>query len=327
MMDGHFDVVTGAFGYTGAAIARRLLADGRAVRTLTNHAPADAAVSKTIQIAPLNFENRAGLRRSLEGAEILYNTYWVRFPHREMTFERAVANSNALFEAAQQAGVRRIVHISIANPSQESPLGYYRGKALVENALAESGISYAILRPTVIFGQGDILINNIAWFLRKFPVFGIPTMSECRIQPAHIEDIANLAVRRSAQIENVIEDAVGPELYTFEELVRRIRSAVHSRSRLIRVGRGSLLAMVKTLGWFTRDLVLTSEEIDGLAADLLVSARPPTCPTRFSEWLETNAGEVGQKYANELQRHFINNSKREAPHARAAEIPAASTLR
>ncbi|HLW99240.1 MAG TPA: NAD(P)H-binding protein [Candidatus Acidoferrales bacterium] len=320
------DVVTGAFSFTGAAIAKELLANGRAVRTLTNHPASGRAAAGAIETAPLNFENKEGLRRSLEGADVLYNTYWVRLPYKGMTFDRAVADSATLYAAAKQAGVRRIVHISIANPSEDSPLGYYRGKALVEQALFETGILHAILRPTVIFGGADILINNIAWMLRRFPIFGVPNMSECRIQPAHIEDIAGLAVTRGAQNENVIEDAVGPEIYTFEELVRRIAVAVHSKCRLIHVGRTTLTAMVQILGWVTGDVVLTKEEIDGLAADLLVSAKPPTCPTRFSEWLTANAGEVGQKYANELQRHYVG-LKREQFYARAADEPAASTFR
>lgn len=326
MTDESFDVVTGAFSYTGAAIARRLLIDGRGVRTLTNHPAGGRGAADAIDLAPLNFDDKEGLRRSLEGADVLYNTYWVRFPYKDMTFERAVSNSRVLFEAAKRARVRRIVHISIANPSADSPLGYYRGKALVEQALLETGISHAILRPTVIFGGADILINNIAWMLRRFPIFGVPNMSECRIQPAHIEDIAELALMRGAQFENVVEDAVGPEIYTFEELVRRIAVTVHSKCRLIHVGRLTLTAMVQILGWVTRDVVLTQEEIDGLAADLLVSAKPPTCPTRFSEWLTANAEEVGQKYANELQRHYVG-VKQEKSYARAAEEPAASTFR
>lgn len=320
-----FDVVTGAFGYTGAAIARKLIAEGHAVRTLTNHASNGHPFAETIQIAPLNFDDKAGLRRSLEGVDVLYNTYWVRFPYKGMTFEKAVANSRVLFEAAMQAGARRIVHISIANPSEKSPLGYYHGKALVERALIESGVSYAILRPTVIFGDGDILINNIAWFLRKFPMFGVPNMSDCRIQPAHIEDIANLAVCRGARSENTVDDAVGPEVYTFEELIRRIAQAIGSRSRLIHMGHRTLATMVHMLGWITGDVVLTKEEIEGLAADLLISANPPTCPTRFSEWLSAHSNDIGQTYANELRRHYTI-SKRSPVYARAADDPATSTF-
>ena len=68
-----------------------------------------------------------------------------------------------LFEAAKKQGIKRIVHISITNPSEDSPFEYFSGKAKIEKALIEFGISYA-LRPAVLFGKEDILINNITVF-------------------------------------------------------------------------------------------------------------------------------------------------------------------
>jgi uncharacterized protein YbjT (DUF2867 family) len=94
----------------------------------------------------------------------------VRFPHGTSTFETAVQNTRTLIQAAKDAGIQRIIHVSIANPSLDSPLEYYSGKAKLERAVMDAGLSYAILRPTVIFGTEDILINNIAWFIRHFPV-------------------------------------------------------------------------------------------------------------------------------------------------------------
>jgi uncharacterized protein YbjT (DUF2867 family) len=298
------DVVTGAFGYTGAQITRRLFAAGREVRTLTNHPkPIDSATQK-IQVAPLNFDDTTALQRSLQGAEVLYNTYWVRFPHGDKTFEQAVENSRRLFQAAKLAGIERIVHVSIANPSEDSPLGYYHGKALVERALRECGVSYAILRPTVLFGTGDILINNIAWLLRHFPIFAVPDIGDCSMQPGHVEDLADLAVSRGMRRDCTIEDAVGAEAYTFEEIVRRIAAAIGSRTKIIRVGRRTLAPMLRVLGWVTGDVVLTGEELDGLAANLLLSKTPALCPTSFSKWLEENRSRVGLQYASEIRRHY-----------------------
>lgn len=123
---------------------------------------------------PYNFDRPDELTQILRGTSTLVNTYWVRFPHGGSTFEKAVQNTRTLITAAKDAGVQRIVHVSIANPSMDSPLGYYRGKAELERAVMESGLSFTILRPTVIFGAEDILINNIAWFVRGFPAFAIP---------------------------------------------------------------------------------------------------------------------------------------------------------
>ncbi|HET9399960.1 MAG TPA: NAD-dependent epimerase/dehydratase family protein [Candidatus Acidoferrales bacterium] len=298
------DAVTGAFGYTGAAIARRLIAGGRRVRTLTGHPNRQSKFSSVIEIAPLDFANGDELRQSLSGIDTLYNTYWVRFPHGGQTFEGAVANSRALFEAARDAGVRRIVHISIANPSLDSPLGYFRGKAQVEEALRETSVSHAILRPTVVFGPGDILINNIAWFLRRFPVFAVPDVGEARLQPVFVEDVAKLAVCAAGSSENIIEDAVGPETFAFADLARLIARTVNSSARIIRMKPALLKPILWALGKLTGDVVLTGEEIAGLAANLLVSARPALGETPISDWLAANANKVGQNYASELRRHY-----------------------
>src|SRR5579871_3794729 len=208
--DQGFDVVTGAFSYSGAAIARLLEVSGRAVRTLTGH-PGRAEPDTAFDVRPLDFDDVVGLTASLDGATTLYNTYWVRFPHGQDDHERAVANSRTLFHAARQAGVERIVHVSITHPSISSPYGYFRGKAHVERALAEVGVSYAVLRPAILFGGDGVLINNIAWLLRHLPVFGVGGKGDYRIRPMHIDDLAALAVAVGAERSDTVLDAVGPD--------------------------------------------------------------------------------------------------------------------
>src|SRR5215472_6236943 len=248
--DHEFDVVTGAFGYSGKYITRLLLSAGRRVRTITGHADRANGVAHHIEVAPMNFGDLPGLTRSLRGASTVYNTYWVRFRHGSTTFEQAVANSRTLIEAARDAGVRRIVHLSIANASLESRLPYYAGKAQVETAIIESGLSYAILRPTVIFGPEDILINNIAWFTCRFPVFAIPGDGRYGIQPIFVEDIAELAVSEGRNTANRILDAVGPEIFTFEDLVRRIAGAVGSNARLFHLSARATIRALRVIGPF-----------------------------------------------------------------------------
>src|SRR5713101_1520832 len=292
-----FDVVTGAFSYTGKYVTRRLLNAGRRVRTLTGHPERANMFGGQVEIAPLNFEDRANLVRSLGGASVLYNSYWVRFSHGRATFDEAVANSRALIHAAKEAGVRRIVHLSIANPSIDSHLPYYSGKAQVERAIVDSGLSYAILRPTVIFGVEDILINNIAWFARHFPVFAIPGSGQYQIQPTFVEDMADLAVSAARGIENLVLDAVGPEIFTFEDLVRLIATGVRSKTRLIHVPPFVALGMLRFIDPIVGDVILTREEIEGLMANLLVSKQLATGQTRFTDWLVQNASILGTSYA------------------------------
>jgi uncharacterized protein YbjT (DUF2867 family) len=299
-----YDVVTGAFGYSGKYITQRLLKAGRRVRTITGHPERSNVFGDQVEIAPLAFADRASLVRSLRGASVLYNTYWVRFNHGQATFDQAVANSRVLIQAAREAGVAKIVHLSIANPSLDSHLPYYAGKAQVEKAIVDSGLRYAILRPTVIFGMEDILINNIAWFTRRFPVFAIPGTGKYELQPIFVEDLAELAVLEAQSCSDRILDAVGPETFAFESLVRQIAEAVGKNPRFLHVSPRAAFELLRVVGRALGDVILTREEMDGLMANLLVSECPPAGQTRFSAWLGQNAGALGARYSSELRRHY-----------------------
>jgi NADH dehydrogenase len=300
------DVVTGAFSYTGRFIARRLLADGVRVRTLTNHTrrPGTEDLLQKLEVEPLQFEDRARLRVALRGATTLYNTYWVRFPHGRLDFDKAVANTETLLRAAAEAGVKRVVHISVSNPSLDSPLAYYAGKAKTEQLVKETGMSWAVVRPTLVFATGDILINNIAWMLRRMPVFGIPGDGSYRVQPVSAEDVADIAVLAGGDTDNLTVDAAGPEIMTFSELVDQIAIAVSRHPRLMFMSPGRFILAGRLIGLLTRDVVLTPEEVEGLMDELLVSEEPPRGTRRFDDWLLANAGTVGLRYASELSRHF-----------------------
>jgi len=298
------NVVTGAFSYTGKYITRRLLSTGKRVRTLTGRPNHENPFGNRVSAFPFTFDNPSQLRKTLEGATTLYNTYWVRFPHGGVTFDKAIENTKTLIKAAEAAGIRRIVHISITNPSEESPFPYFRGKALVEKAIMDSKLSYAIVRPTVIFGLGSILINNIAWLLRKFPIFAVFGSGDYRIQPVFVEDVAEIAVSAGHKDENIVIDAVGPEIYTFDEFTRLIAEKVRSRAKIVHVGPGLVLWIGRLIGYAVKDVVMTKDEIEGLMSNLLVSKGHPTAPTRFSEWLTQNANNVGTKYISELRRHY-----------------------
>ena len=306
--DTSLDAVTGAFGYTGRYIAQRLLDLGQPVRTITGRpqvqgSPGDPFGGR-VEAFPFSFDRPEALAENLRGVDTLYNTYWVRFDSGAVTFDRAVENSHILVRAAQEAGVRRLVHISITNPSADSPLPYFRGKALVEQAVRESGLSYAIVRPALVFGEGDILLNNIAWALRRFPVFPVAGDGQYQAQPVYVADLAELAVAAASGEENLVLDAVGPETYTFDQLVELVAQCVGRKARLVHLPTALTLALSRLVGCFVRDVVLTREEIAGLAANLLVSVEPPRATTRFSQWLENHGSSLGKVYASELGRHY-----------------------
>lgn len=302
MSEKAIQVVTGAFGFSGSYIAERLLAAGHQVRTLTNSLHRESQFEGLIDAHPYNFNDEPRIIESLRGAEVLYNNYWVRFNHGSFSYAQAVENSLKLFEAARKAGIKRIVHISITNPSLESPFEYFSGKAKLEQAIIRSGLSYAILRPAVLFGKEDILINNIAWFLRRFPVFGVFGSGSYRLQPIYVGDLADLAAEQGRKKENVITDAIGPEAFTYKELVRVIGTAIGKKRPVVSVPwiMGYLLG--KMVGLLQHDVTITRDEIRGLMAGLLYTESAPAGTTRLSEWVRENAATVGRHYSNELKR-------------------------
>ena len=297
-------VITGAFSYTGKYATRLLLARGYHVRTLTSHPAKLDIFDGRVRVFPYDFENPEKLAESLRGASTLINTYWIRFPRGEITFEVAIRNTKTLIEAAKAAGVERIVHVSIAKPSLDSRRGYYKGKAQLERAVMDSGMSYAIVRPTVIFGAEDILINNIAWFMRTFPVFAVPGDGRYRLRPIYVEDMARLLVDGAESREDWVFDAVGPETFAFDELVKTIAAAVGKNLGVVHVPVSLAYAATRVAGWLLGDVVLTSEEYEGLMDGLLAPEGPATGETRLTKWLEENAKTVGRAYSSEVARHY-----------------------
>jgi uncharacterized protein YbjT (DUF2867 family) len=302
------DVVTGAFSYSGAAIARDLREAGHRVRTLTGHPPAgdpaSAGADSSIETRPLDFTDADELARSLDGAHTLYNTYWVRFDRGQNTHARAVANSRVLFDAAKRAGVQRIVHVSITHADLSSPYPYFSGKAQVEQHLQSTGVPYAILRPAILFGGDGVLINNIAWLLRHLPVFGIGGGGAYRIRPIHVDDLASLCLRQGAASENVTLDAVGPQTVSFKDMVIAIRTATGSHAALVPVPGWLVPPLSGVLGAALRDVLLTAQEYRAMAAGLADSAAPAAGEIVLTEWIAEHGKTLGRKYANELERHF-----------------------
>jgi len=295
-------VVTGAFGYSGKYIAARLLARGHRVRTLTNSIKRANPFGERVEAFPYNFDCPDELAASLRGAKVLYNTYWVRFNYKFFKHESAIHNTEVLLKAVREAKVERVVHISVTNPNEDSPLEYFSGKARLEGLIREFAPSYAILRPAIIFGKEDILINNIAWTLRHLPVFGLFGNGNYRLQPIYVDDLAALAVEQGKRKQNVIMDAIGPETFTFRELVKAIAKAIGVQRLILSMPPVLAYAFGRFFGLLKNDVMITWPEVRGLMSDLLYTDAKPSGKTRFSEWLAANRDGLGRHYASELAR-------------------------
>jgi uncharacterized protein YbjT (DUF2867 family) len=280
--------VTGASSFTGRFIAQRLTDAGHQVRDLTR----------------VDLAGPERMLAALQGSDTLYNTFWIRFERGPVTYAWAIERSRMLFEAARRAGVRRIVHISVINASRDAPTAYFRAKAVVEEALVATGIGHAIVRPTVTFGPGDILVNNLAWTLRRLPAFGIPGDGRYRIQPVHVEDVAEVAVRAGLMAESITLDVGGPDIFTFNAFVALVRRAIGSRALIVHMPVTASLAAARLIGLVVRDVVLTRHEVTELQEHLMFSTQPPAGTIGLGAWLKVNADGLGRHWSSELDRHF-----------------------
>jgi len=300
--------VTGAFGYSGRYIAKRLLDAGHDVITLTNSVGRENPFGSKVRAFPFHFDEPGRLRASLQGVEVLINTYWVRFDHARFTHDEAVRNTKILFQAAKEAGVRRIVHVSITNPDIHSNLLYFRGKAELESALQALGVSYCILRPTVLFGKEDVLINNIAWALRRLPVFGVFGAGDYKLQPIFVDDLAAAAVEKASGTANGAVNAVGPETFSYRELVETIQRTLGLKRLILGLPPELGYWSCRLLGWLLRDVVITRQEIRGLMENRLCVAAAPLGTTRLTDWLEHHRETLGRRYTSELARRVDRSS-------------------
>ena len=297
-------VVTGAFGYTGRWIAHQLLDEGKRVRTLTNAVGRDDPFGGRVEVHPLDFQNRQALVESLRGADVLYNTYWVRYNHHSKQFDHEIATDNCrlIFEAAKEAGVRRVVFFSVAHPEQAPKWSYFRGKVITEKTLRDCGISHAIVRPTVLFGGGrNVLVNNIAWMLRYIPVFGLFGWGNYSIQPIHVRDVARIAIELGARDDDITRDVAGPETFIYKDFIKLIARSMGVRRLLVPMPAIVAWLAGRAMGLFLRDMIITRAEIRGLMQGLVASEEEPLGEISFSEWVAEKGPELGRHYHNDLE--------------------------
>jgi uncharacterized protein YbjT (DUF2867 family) len=303
-------LVTGGSGYIGGAITERLL--GRAeLRSLTSH-PGRNRFGSRVRLFPYNFDRPMDMGDAFTGVDVFVNTYYVRFNYGATNFERAVESTRELISLATQARVGRIVHVSVSNASENSPLPYYKNKGRIERIVRESGLDYTILQPAIVVGSRDILVNNIAYFLRRLPVFAMFGSGDYRVQPMTLDAFADVTLEAiEGSHPGRVLPLAGPRDWTFAEMVRAIRSAVGSQARIIHAPSVLALVGLKVAGWFLGDVVLTSDEIKGLTREYLYAAQPSRLGEDFGMWLNRPgvASELGLRYQSELALHFTAGPK------------------
>lgn len=289
-MDHDVDLVTGAFGNTGQAITSLLHSQGRRVRTLTGHPPTDAGA---VEVRPFTFDDPDALADAFRGVRTFFNTYWMRTGD-ESGYETAVARCTALIDAATRAGVERIVHLSVAHPSLDSPYPYFRAKARVEQVLRECAVPSAVVRPALIFGGESALLHNLAWLMRRLPVFGVAAGGDYRVRPVHVDDVARLCVDGATAAEPTTVDAVGPERPTFRELLVDVRDSIGARTRLVGMPPWMVVPSARLLGVLLRDELLTRDELLSTIDGLADTDGPATGTISLAAWIDEHAATLGR---------------------------------
>jgi NADH dehydrogenase len=298
------NVVTGSFGFIGRHITQRLLERGQTVRTITTHPDKPNPFGSGVEAFPYAFDYPKELEASLRGADVLYNTYWIRFEYGEMTYARALHNTATLFECARKAGVNKIVHIGVTGSSESSPLPYYRGKAAQERLLREAGVPFAVVRPSLVFGEGDVLVNNIARLMRAFPVFPVFGDGKYEVQPVHVDDVADIAVEFAHSTEPATVDAIGPEKFAFKDFLQLVAENIRPGMIFLPMPPAAGIALGWMIGRALGDVLLTADELRGLMQGLLTSRQKPNGKIVFSEWLQKNRESIGRSYTSEIKRHY-----------------------
>ncbi len=298
-------IITGAFSFTGAAVAAEMLRRGWKVHTLTNRTQPSGETQ--ITSSPLKFDP-AYLKEQLQGADVFINTYWVRIPWKGVTFQTGIDNSKILVQAAANAKVPRLVHVSVSRAEKGMNLGYYRGKHEVEKFVSNSGLSYGIVCPTLALGPNDVLTNNIAWFLRRFPFFPVPQGGNYRLQPVTLADMGRIIADAAESKENLKVDAAGPDILTYREFLGLLAQACGVNPLFISTPNWFSLAGIKSVEPFVGDVILTREELLGLQQELLISDKPPLGHESAVEWIKQNGDRLGRIYANDVKRHFESDS-------------------
>jgi uncharacterized protein YbjT (DUF2867 family) len=297
-------VVTGAFGYTGRWIAHHLLERGAEVRTLTNSIGRDDPFGGKVEVHRYDFNDRKRLVESLKGVSVLYNTYWVRYTVLGEGFAHALAikNSKKLFLAAKEAGVGKIVHVSVANPHKAPDWAYFRGKVIVEEFLKKTGVPYSIVRPTLLYGhRQDVLVNNIAWLLRHLPFFGMFGDGKYPVQPIYADDVANICIGQGQLSEDMVVDAAGPDTFEYREFLQILSEGMGCRNILIPIPDWLTLMVGQFIGLLLQDIVITEAEIRGLRQGLAASSEEPLGTTSFRDWAKENGENLGRHYRNDIK--------------------------
>ncbi|HUO05728.1 MAG TPA: NAD(P)H-binding protein [Candidatus Binataceae bacterium] len=262
--------IAGGSGFIGSAIARRMAAAGNLEVRILSRNP--EAARKRMNLPGIEFvrgdvTEPATLVPAIAGADVIvaamqFDGYPVENSRRGLTFERVdYAGTVALIDAAKKAGARHFIYISGAASDETSSHPAFRAKGRTERAVRESGLTYTIFRPSLVYGPGGMAITMFVRMLRFAPVFGVPGTGKQKVQPVLVDDLAQcVTMAAQGRGRNGVYDIGGPDLMTFDDMMRVIMDATGYRRPLFHIPAGLMRAIGAVAGMlpnpvFSRDAV------------------------------------------------------------------------
>ncbi len=272
-MDYREVLVTGGTGFVGTHVCRSLIARGFLPRLLVRTGsegkiPED--VRKACRVTPGDATDREAVEYAVQGTKMIVHLVGIirEFPERDITFERLhVAATRNVVDAARRWEISRFVHMSALGARPGGPTGYFDSKGRAEEVVRRSGLSWTIIRPSVIFGPGDQFLKVLTGVLRKAPFVPVPGDGSYRLQPVFIGDVAkgfaDAAMR--PDLEGKIFEAGGPQRLSYNELLDAVAASVGRRARKIHIPLSILRPTVRFMERFKK-FPLTTEQLEMLLA-------------------------------------------------------------
>ena len=227
-------LLTGATGTVGSALLRRLTANGRPVRALVRDGQRLGDQRVRVQIALGDLSDPPSFRNALRGVDtVVHLAASIRDQPRGSIEELNAVATLRLVRAAERAGVERFVFFSAMNASHHSRTRFFRAKALAEDAVVASRLDTTVFRPSIIYTPGDPWLTLLDR-LSRLPAMPVSGSGKAQYQPVWAEDVADAVVNGLSSSESTYELA-GPEVLSYDDIVRTVLRASHRRRRLVHV--------------------------------------------------------------------------------------------